>query len=177
MDNPKDSAKACARLEARLEDHLEGLLADAPAVADDELAAHLATCTACREAVEEARWGSDILRAGREPLPESLTASPFFAARVAAHIRADRERAELAGEFWPALESLALRLTGAALSATLLLAAWAAWGGIGARRPALETTRTRPTEVRSLFPEAVRQPANADEVMLTLVSADDGRQR
>lgn len=172
----------CRRFEARLEDRLESLRWDLPVPVDGELSAHLDSCGNCRAALEDARAASTLLRAGSEPLPESLTGDAYFASRVAARLRAGESEQAARTDFWPALEFLSLRLTAAALSLALLLGAWAAWTsrggavqvvGPGRARPSPESVRSRPGEARVLFPETSRQPVTGDEVVLTLVSGDE----
>ncbi len=172
----------CRRFEARLEDRLESLRWDLPVPVDRELSAHLDSCGNCRAALEDARAASALLRAGIEPLPDSLTGDAYFARRVAARLLAAGSGHAARADFWPALEFLSLRLTAAALSLALVLGAWAAWtsrrgavqvAGPGRVRPGLESVRSRPGEARVLFPETTRQPVTGDEVVLTLVSADE----
>lgn len=180
----KGSRGACPQNEALLEDTLEKLRSNRPLALDLELTAHLAGCAGCRRALEEAQQASGLLSKGRAALPESLTGDPFFASRVAARIRA-YEAARVAGaDFWPALETLSLRLSAAALSVALMLAGWAAWQRqaapaqpVDAMRARSNGTETRAVETRVLFPEMKRPPANAGEAMMVLASTENGRQR
>lgn len=189
----KRKNKACAQNEARLEDYLGWLREGGALAADTELIAHLEGCAGCRGALEDSRQSSALLLQGRPPLPASLTEDPFFASRVSAHIRAlDGMRADAArvrsADFWPTLEVLSLRLAGVALSAAMILGAWAAWQDLPARNA--ETARThnattalgaageqRRVEARVLFPEMKRPPDNAGEAMLVFASSETGRQR
>jgi hypothetical protein len=171
-------------MESRLEDYLSRLSADGPQFADEELTVHLAGCEGCRRAVEEARTVSTLLLAGRAAAPDSRVSDPYFASRVMARIR-EYEAARAAGaEFWPALESLSLRLSGAALSAALILGGWAAWQWQTVRTSAAQSAQARsiageprPVESRYLFPEMKRPPANAGEAIMVLASTENGRQR
>lgn len=177
----------CRRFEARLEDRLESLRWELPVPVDRELSAHLESCQNCRLALEDARAAGALLRAAYEPVPESLTGNPYFASRVSARLRRAEGQQVAGTEFWPALEFLSLRLTAGALTLAILLGAWTIWIGWpgsqqlatgGRARPGVESVRSRSGEARVLFPETSRQPASADEVVLTLVSADDrGGQR
>jgi hypothetical protein len=181
------SGGACPQHEARLEDYLEKLRAGRALGVDLELTAHLAVCRGCRRAIEEAQQGGRLVSEGREALPESLTEDPFFASRVAARIRGYDATRVAAADFWPALETLSLRLSAAALAVALVLAGWASWQGRAAQGslpPSQEVARARiaPGEVRQvsarvLFPEMKRPPDNAGEAMLILASTENGRQR
>ena len=178
------SRGACPQYEARLEDHLVDMRVGGPIAVDPELTVHMADCEGCRRALAEAVGASVLLRKGREALPESLLDDPFFASRVMARVRA-YETARVAGaDFWPALETLSLRLSAAALSVAMLLGAWAAWQRQAAPVATPESARVRTTlpdartlETRYLFPEMKRPPANAGEAMMVLASTENGRQR
>ena len=61
-----------------------------------------------------------MLLRGRDPLPASLTADPFFASRVMANIRALEGRRVRGADFWPTLEVVSLRLAAVALSAAMV---------------------------------------------------------
>jgi predicted anti-sigma-YlaC factor YlaD len=175
---------ACPQYEARLEDHLESMRASGPLSVDPDLTAHLASCQGCRRAMGEAEAAGRLLREARQALPESLASDPFFANRVAARIRAYETSRIAPADFWPALETLSLRLSAAALSVALLLGAWAAWQqqAVPAAAPASARANTpgvdvRPVETRYLFPEMKRPPANGGEAMMVLASTENGRQR
>ena len=175
---------ACSQMEARLEDYLGRLHAERPQFADEELTVHLAGCEGCRRAIEEARAGSELLVAGRAAAPESRLSDPFFASRVMARIRAYEAGRAAGADFWPALESLSLRLSAAALSAALLLGGWAAWQWQALRAPGPQSAQARvmageprQPETRVLFPEMKRPPQDAGEAMLVMASTEKGRQR
>lgn len=181
------SRGACPQYEARLEEYVERLRSNRTLGADLELTAHIAVCRGCRRAVDEAQQAGALMAKGCEALPESLRDDPFFAGRVAARIRAyDATRAP-GTEFWPALETLSLRLSAAALSVAVVLAGWASWqdrAGRAARVASPEAVRARsgavevrPVSARVLFPEMKRPPDNAGEAMLILASTENGRQR
>ena len=180
----RENRRACPQYEARLEDHVETMRTGGPIALDADLTVHLVGCANCRRALDQAQEAGDLLLAAREALPESLTGDPFFAGRVAARIRAYEAARVAAADFWPALETLSLRLSGAALSAALILGAWAAWQGQTVPAAQVQSPRgltmgaeTRPVESRYLFPEMKRPPANAGEAMMVLASTENGRQR
>jgi hypothetical protein len=181
----RGSGGACPQLEAQLEEYLERLQENRALGADPEITAHLAVCRGCRRAIEEAQGASRLLSAARAPAPESLIADPFFASRVMARIRGYAGAPLAVAEFWPALETLALRLSAAALAVTVVLAGWASWQGRQARPAAQEIARARSTSAvemrtvsaRVLFPEMKRPPDNPGEAMMVLASTENGRQR
>lgn len=178
------SRGACPQYEARLEEYVEKLRSSRPISADLELTAHIANCRGCRRAIDEAHAAAGLLARSCEPLPESLADDPFFAGRVAARIRAYDAARVTNSDFWPALETLSLRLSAVALIAALALAAWDSWPGRAVPAAAPEIARARATageartvSARVLFPEMKRPPDNAGEAILILASTENGRQR
>ena len=153
---------ACKQYEARWENYLEGT-ADSNSV--EELTAHLERCAGCREALEAARLGRELLSQNLSPAPEPGVA---FAARVVASIRAQQNWRLAAGDFWRPLEVLAARLVWTATVALLVLAAYLV--GVAPRQNRGQVSSH--TEVSEGFPEPAQQPADKDEVLLTL--AEDG---
>ena len=153
---------ACREYEARLEDYLDGQLDSATA---DELAAHLAGCRACQQAVQAARLAGRLLRAGLEPVGGPTTT---FWSRVEAGIRREEEKRK---QFWGALEVLAWRLSWSATVAVALLSVYLATFHFlqKGREPAPQT------EIREIFPEPVQQPTTRGEVLLTLAVRERGR--
>lgn len=148
----------------RLEDYLDGRLDEA---ASREVTAHLERCTECRAEMEAAQLSVRLLREGVEPAPE---ASGVFWTRLRARVR-EEASAQGAGDFWPALELLARRLSLASALALLLLGAylvdleWQQGSLFGSQQ----------SEARELFPEPVRQPANHEEVLVSLATNGNGR--
>jgi hypothetical protein len=162
---------ACPAFEAQLEDYLEALDTGASARPDPDLAVHLADCARCREALELASHAGALVREFAVPVPDSLAGDPFFAARVSARIR---ENAGRAGEFWPQLESVSIRMMAYAASLAILLGALSASGFVRLAPPA--TAGLRPADLRVLSPEANPAPVNPDEVAVALLSSERGRQ-
>jgi len=150
-----------------LEDYLDGQLAGA---ALDQLVAHLAVCSACQAAVEEARASAQLLRAALQPeeLPATPSAFAAFWSRVEAGIRAKEEKRQ---QFWRPLETLSWRLSWSAAAVLILLAAY--FVTFDSFRKGRET---RPAaQVREIFPEPVQEPADRDEVLLALAGNENGR--
>ena len=165
------SDRACRQFEAALEDYLESLDSAPTAPPAPALAAHLGTCSACREAFDLALEAGPLLRESARPVPESLASDPYFAVRVGARIR---RQAAHSGEFLPQLESASLRLMAAALSLALLLGALSAAGVTSTgRAPA---ARIRAAGVHAISPEVNPAPANPDDVVMALLSSERGRQ-
>ena len=148
-----------------LEDFLDGRLeVDAAAAA---VTAHLERCASCREAVESARLAGVLLRAGLEP-----TAEPdgVFWTRVRAHLR-EEEGKQRVQEFWPALEVLARRFALSSAAALLLLFGYL----VDMEWQARSLPRARLAETREIFPDSVRQPADHNEVLVSLAANGNGR--
>jgi len=139
-----------------LEDHLQGQLA---AARSRELAAHLAACAECREALALASLSGPLLRNALQPAAAPTGA---FWTRLLATLRAEQEKSAMAdrrGEFAGALEWLSWRMATAAVLATVLLAGYVI---------------TQPLQpVAELRPEVFQEPdhpGNEDEVLVTLAS-------
>ena len=145
---------ACNLYEHRLhelEDYLDGRLAGA---ALDSLSAHLAQCASCRADVEAARECGALLRGVLAPAAEPSGAFWF---RVQAGIRS---AAEGGYDFWASLELLARRLAWTATLALVLL------GGYVVSTEVME--RNHSSAQAEFFPEPNQQPADREEVLLTL---------
>ena len=164
--------RACSVFEAPLDDFLEALETNTGARPPSALAAHLAACPACREALDAAQEAGALVREHAIRVPASLANDPFFATRVAARIR---ENARHASDFWPQLETVSLRLMAYALSLALLLGALSA---SGITRTTQQTAgRVPPAGPRATSLEANPTPVNPDEVVVALLSSEQGRQR
>lgn len=151
---------ACREYERRLaelEDYLEGALAPSAAQAVE---AHLAGCGDCREAVAAAREATLLLREGLEAAGEP---SPFFWARLRAHLRA--VPAPTMGEFWQSLEVLARRLAWTAALGVVVLGGYVAAFDLPQRHAPPAPVAT---ETRELFPEPAQRPADHEEVLVVL---------
>ena len=153
----------CERLDV-FEDFLDGRL---PAEAAAAVAAHFERCAACREEVESARLAGMLLRAGLEPTEEP---SGVFWTRVRARLREEEEK-HMVADFWPALEVLARRFMVTSAAALVLL--FGVLLGTEPNDPIVSTQGQ--LEVREIFPESVRQPADRNEVLLSLASNGNGR--
>ncbi len=170
MKQTEHGRTACKEYEARLEDYLDsstgseqGLSRDPAEV--EKLAAHLERCAGCREAFEAARLGRELLRAGLERTREP---SGAFAARVVAGIRTEEARR---GQFWRPLELLASRLALTAAVTLLLLAVYL----FEFTPPRHRDQIASQSEISEGFSEPAAQPANKDEVLLTLAGNHNGR--
>jgi len=149
---------ACARYEALLEDYLQGALGGTAA---EEAEAHLERCVACREALEAARLGSELVRESRAPAAEPGGA---FATRVLARIReAEGQQAQ----FWRPLEVLASRV---AVTAAVLLLVLGAY--LVEFRPA-RAPQSVQTAISENFPELGGQPPQ-DEILPALAGNGNG---
>ena len=165
------SDRACRAFDAQLEDYLEALQAGSAVRPDAALAAHLAACPRCGQALDGARASAALVREFAIPVPDSLAQDPFFAARVAARIRENSGRA---GEFWPQLESVSIRMMAYALSLAVLLGALSASGFARMAQPA---AGLRPADPRAVSLASGPAPVNPDEVVIALLSSERGRQQ
>ncbi len=142
-----------------LEDFLDGRLSG-PAAGVVE--AHLEACAVCRGALEEARLGMALLRTSLEPAP---VPGDEFWLRVRPGIVAEEETAR----FWQPFEALAWRFSMGAALVVALMSGYVL---------ALETRLKDPlaqAEVREIFRDPAIQPADHDEVLMTLASKGNGR--
>ncbi len=153
---------ACAVYELRLEDYLNGAL-DRDSAAEVET--HLERCAGCREALESARLAQKLLFEDLVPAAEPVAA---FATRVMAGIRAEEERRQ---QFWRPLELLASRLALSAAALLMLLTVYV-FEYVTPRQPVTVSSQTRITEG---WPEPSAQPANPDDVLLSIAENGHGR--
>lgn len=153
----------CHEYGARVEDCLLG----ASGLPDAELATHLKACALCREAVEDGLLAGEIVRAGTDPY-EGVSGA--FVTRVMAGIREEDARRAASGALWRPIEALASRF---AVAASIVLLA-ASLYLVGFVPPVdLPPTATQ-AEMIGLMPEPPAQPANQDEVLMTLAEMENG---
>ena len=166
---------ACKEYEARLEDALtRGLELRAEAdmqegASGSEIAAHLARCAGCREALRAAQEAQALLRDGLEPTAEP---HPALVTRVMAGIRErEAERRQEATAFWGPIEQLARRLAWVTTLALLVLGAYELGVQSGRSGPEMISTN----ELREIFPDPNRLPMDQDEVVERLAGNTNGR--
>lgn len=148
----------CKEYEARLE-LLEDFLAGTLGVAGlEQVCAHLAICSVCREEIEAAREAGGLLRSAFAPAGEPGGA---FWMRVRAGIRRAEGKA-VPQEFWGSLELLARRLVWTAALVVALLGGYAILTH--------DVVSPQRVEAREIFPEP-SQPENEEEVLLTLAGS------
>jgi hypothetical protein len=123
---------------------------------------HLQGCADCREALNDALTASKLMRHAAYP---EYAASPAFVTRVMATIREATQSAPNA--IWRPLELLASRM---ALVAAVILLALSVY--LREFAPARTIAINAQTEVGAGMPEPPAQPADADEVLMSL--ADNG---
>jgi hypothetical protein len=155
----------CREYRARVESYLLG--APAPIETDPELAGHLKSCAECRESVENAFLAGEIVRNG---CPAYEGVSGAFVTRVMAAIRETDGRRAAGAAFWRPIEVLASKF---ALVASVLLLAASVY--LVEFAPTIDfPPATTQAEVVSLMPEPPAQPANQDEVLMTLAEMENG---
>jgi predicted anti-sigma-YlaC factor YlaD len=164
--------RGCRKYQGRME---ECLGAAHLAESDPELAAHLTECSPCREAFAAAELSARLFSEGAMP---PVPSDEAFVTRVMATIRQHDAMDAAPAAVWRLLESFASRF---ALVASIALLALSVF--LGEVSPALRQTETVATgvigtaistEVTGDWPEPPAQPATQDEVLLSLVDADNG---
>jgi predicted anti-sigma-YlaC factor YlaD len=149
----------CPEYQASLEDAVrDGAARVEPG---SPLQRHLENCPGCQQSLSDAVTASKLMAHAR-PLKEP---SPAFVTRVMAAVR---EASQAAPTIWRPLELLASRV---ALVAAVLLLALSVY--LREFAPARDTAAVNAgTEIGAGLPEPPAQPADADEVLMTL--ADPG---
>jgi hypothetical protein len=149
----------CPEYQASLEDAVrDGALCIEPG---SPLQRHLEICVDCKQALSDAVTASKLMAHAR-PLRESSAA---FVTRVMASVR---EASQAAPTIWRPLELLASRV---ALVAAVILLALSVY--LREFAPARDTAAINAgTEIGAGLPEPPAQPADADEVLMSL--ADPG---
>lgn len=149
----------CQEYQASLEDAVrDGAACIEPG---SPLQRHLESCAECRQGLSDAVTASRLMVHAR-PLREP---SPAFVTRVMASVR---EASQAAPTIWRPLELLASRV--ALVAAVILLALSVYLREFAPARDAAAINTG--TEIGAGLPEPPAQPANADEVLMTL--ADPG---
>ena len=156
---------ACQEYEERLnllEDYAAGTEAMGLDAAErEQVRAHLESCVACREDVETARAGGELLRAAFAAASEP-SATFWFRLRAGIRTAGNQGARE---DFWSSLEWLARRLAWSVALVVLLLAGYATL---------THQVVDAQGEVREIFPE-LAQPSDQEEVLLTLAGNGNGR--
>ena len=162
MFSRRDAQFGCPEYHASLEDILrEGEACIEPG---SPLERHLQGCADCREALNEALIASKLMQHARYP---ERAASPAFVTRVMASIREAAHAAPSA--LWRPLELLASRM---ALVAAVVLLALSVY--LREFAPARGTVAVNGTvEIGAGMPEPPAQPADADEVLMSIADTGD----
>lgn len=160
-----DGREGCHEYRTRLEAYLLG--APTPIEADSELAEHLKVCDKCRDAVEGGLLAGEIVRNACPPY-EGIKGA--FVTRVMAAIRDEDKRRAAGNAIWRPIEVLASRF--ALVTLVLLLAASVYLVEFAPPVSLPETTAQ--AEVVGLMPEPPAQPANQDEVLVSLAEMENG---
>ena len=162
MFSRRDARFGCPEYQASLEDILRD--GDAYIESNSPLERHLQSCADCREALNDACIAGKLMRHAGYP---EIAASPAFVTRVMASIREATQAAPNA--IWRPLELLASRM---ALAAAVLLLALSVY--LREFAPARGTVAVNaPAEIGAVLPEPPAQPADADEVLMSLADTGD----
>lgn len=162
MFSRTDARFGCPEYQASIEEVLrEGEAYVAPNSALDR---HLRGCADCRQALSDALLASKLMLHARYPENAS---SPAFVTRVMASIREATQAAPSA--IWRPLELLASRMALIAAMALLALSVY-----LREFAPARGTVAVNsPVEIGAGMPEPPAQPADADEVLISLSDTGD----
>jgi hypothetical protein len=162
MFSRRDARLGCPEYQTSLEDLFhEG---EARVEPNSPLDRHLQSCADCSQALNDALLASKLMRHARYP---EHVSSPAFVTRVMASVREAVQEAPNA--FWRPLELLASRM---ALVAAVVLLALSVY--LREFAPARTSAAVNsPAEIGAGMPEPQQQPANADEVLMSLADAGD----
>jgi predicted anti-sigma-YlaC factor YlaD len=162
MFSRTDARFGCPEYQESLEDVVrEGEACIEP---NSPLDRHLQSCADCRQALNDALIASKLMHHARYPENELSAA---FVTRVMASIREASQT--VASSFWRPLELLASRMALVAAVALLALSVY-----LGEFAPARGTVAVNGTvEIGAGLPEPPAQPANADEVLMSLADTED----
>ena len=163
--NAESSYVACPRYEAALEDQLQGTLRGPEAAM---LAEHLATCAACRAALEDATISARLL-AIAEPAADP---GAGFSRMVMARLRQELQTSE-GKSIWRPVVAVAWRFAASAAFALLMLVSF----DLG-RHSQLQSDQSIVAENRmpEIVPERPSLPANRDDVLLMMADTSHGKQ-
>jgi predicted anti-sigma-YlaC factor YlaD len=164
MFHERDKRMGCQAQRARVEEWLAG--SGSSTDPGPALTAHLQQCPKCREAFDTALLARRIVRNACEPVEPSGA----FVTRVMATIREEEARRAAAGALWQPIELLASRF---ALVAAVLLLVASIYLAEFAPPFQMPVTGSQ-TEMVGLMPEPPAQPANQDEVLMSLVDSGNG---
>lgn len=165
--NAGANSGACSGYEARLEEYLAGQLAGAEAklVAD-----HLARCTGCRAAMEDAAPTAWMLRL-MDPTPDP---GPGFARITMARIN-EQLAAEEGKGFWQPFVALAWRF---AATVAVVLALGLSYEAVHEHWAPSQTTvaEARLNDMRYMFnAEQDRVPSSRDDVLIMVAETKNGK--
>lgn len=165
--NAEANSGACCEYEARLEDYLAGQLAGAETKL---IADHLARCSGCRVAVQEAASAARLLRL-MDPTPDP---GPGFARIAMARIN-EQVAAEEGKGFWQPFVALAWRF---AATVTVVLALGLSYEVVREHWAPSQTTvaETRLNDMRYMFnAEQDRVPSSRDDVLMMVAETKNGK--
>ncbi len=161
MFSRTDARFGCPEYQASLEDVVcEGEASIEP---NSALERHLQGCADCRQALSDALIASKLMRHARYP----DAVSGAFVARVMASIREAADATPNA--IWRPLELLASRM---ALVAAVVLLALSVYLREFAPARGVSVVNA-PAEIGAVMPEPPAQPADADEVLMSLADSGD----
>lgn len=170
MTPGQNVSQECQKLEPLLDDYLRGEL---PRPTAERLAAHLAACGDCRDALDDLRVSARLLTGVFE---QSADPGPGFARVVMARINTAENWLQGQRAFWRPFEAVAWRL---AFSAALALAFLFAYGF---RNASVANQTAAPPILASQSEAFVRPasfsptPSNGNEVLMAIAERRHGQQ-
>jgi len=158
--SPETSRENCVKFEPFLEDYVNGELSRAEA---ERISAHLASCSNCRAALEDARLAAQLVSAAFVPVADP---GPGFVRMVMARIDVAERWMKEQRSFWRPFEALAWRL---AFSAALVLAFLFAYGIRLSHQQQTAGPAVVSTQQQDIFTvPASTGPVNNDQVLLAI---------
>lgn len=157
----EESRLRCGQSETVLEDYLAGELSRPAA---EQLLAHLNECSACREALDEARLSARLVRGAYETAEEP---GPAFTHLVMAKINMAESWLREQRNFWRPLEAIAWRLAfTAALALIFMFAYGMEMNRLATAAPAPQATLfTQPADT---FSAPTPVPSSDDDVLMAI---------
>lgn len=163
--NAENDYVACPQYEAALEDQLQGTLRGPEAAM---LAEHLAICTGCRAALEDATVSARLL-AIAEPAPDP---GAGFSRIVMARIRQELQTTE-SRSIWRPVVSVAWRFAASAAFALVLLASF----DLGRHSQFVsDQAVVADNRMPEIVPERPSLPVDRDDVLLMMADTSHGKQ-
>jgi predicted anti-sigma-YlaC factor YlaD len=162
------TGSACENYEVLLEDYLSGELDGSERVRVEN---HLASCNACRSAMDDATCGNRLLEyVGHFP---GSASGPDFSRLVMARIRVQQSMADEVVSLWQPFVSMAWKFAATAAFGLALLLTYTV---SGTGRTETQVASVGQMETQDIFsPDPTTPPADRDEVLMMVTGSDYGK--